>query len=103
MCRCRLPSGSRDLKNTKTALLTVCGIVAAMVIATLLGVVALRNVGSSSANQMLLLLCETGERNIDYYFNSVQKSVSKVADFVEADLDGVDDEHLERHMQRVGK
>lgn len=89
--------------RTKITLLTVCMVLVAVTIVTCLSVLFIRNSERREADQLLLLLCETGERNIDYYFNSVQKSVSKVADFVEADLDGVDDEHLERHMQRVGK
>ena len=53
------------------------------------------------SDQLLLLLCETGERNLDYYFNSVQKSVAKVSAFVEADMTGLEDEQLASHMERV--
>ena len=58
---------------------------------------------SRESDQLLLLLCETGERNLDYYFNSVQKSVNRVAAYVEADLDGISDEKLASHINRVGK
>ena len=68
--------------RTKSTLLTVCGIVAAMVIATLLGVIALKNVGSDSSDEMLLLLCETGEKNLDFYFESVEQSVEMVSAYV---------------------
>ncbi len=44
-----------------------------------------------------------GGRNLDYYFNSVQKSVSKVSTFVEVDLDGLEPEKLQNHIDRVGK
>ena len=87
--------------RTKSTLLTVCGIVAAMVIATLLGVIALRNVGNSSSDQMLLLLCETGEKNLDFYFESVEQSVEMVSAYVESDLDGLEDEQLQAHLDRV--
>ncbi|MBQ6121157.1 MAG: diguanylate cyclase [Clostridia bacterium] len=87
--------------RTKSALLTVCGIVAAMVIATLLGVVALKNVGSSNSDEMLLLLCETGEKNLDFYFESVEQSVEMVSAYVESDLDGLEDEQLQAHLDRV--
>ena len=53
------------------------------------------------SDQLLLLLCETGERNLDYYFNSVQKSVAKVSAFVEADMTGLEDEQLASHVERV--
>ena len=58
---------------------------------------------SRKSDQLLLLLCETGERNLAYYFNSVQKSVNRVAAYVEADLDGISDEKLASHINRVGK
>lgn len=87
--------------RTKSALLTVCGIVVAMTVATLLGVVALRNVGTTSSDQMLLLLCETGEKNLDFYFESVEQSVEMVSAYVESDLDGLEDEKLQAHLDRV--
>ena len=49
----------------------------------------------------MLLLCETGVRNLNYYFNSVQKSVEKVASFAEADLNGLEGEDLEDHINHV--
>lgn len=89
--------------RTRITLMTVCVIVIAMVVTTFLSVVFIRRNEQHEADQLLLLLCETGEKNLDYYFNSVQKSVRKVASFVEADLEGLEDEQLERHMERVGK
>ena len=70
---------------------------------TLMSVSFIRTTESRKSDQLLLLLCETGERNLDYYFNSVQKSVTRVAAYVEADLDGISDEKLASHMDRVGK
>ena len=81
--------------------MTVCVIVIALSITTALSVVFIRSNGRLESDQLLLLLCETGERNLDYYFGSVQKAVQKVSDFVEADLDGLDDGRLARHMERV--
>lgn len=72
--------------QTKTTLLTVCAIVVATAISTLLGVAAIKNISDSSSNQMLFLLCEIGEKNLDAYFKSVEQSVEMVAAFVEADL-----------------
>ena len=89
--------------RTRITLMTVCVIVIAVVVTTFLSVVFIRRNEQHEADQLLLLLCETGEKNLDYYFNSVQKSVRKVASFVEADLEGLEDEQLERHMERVGK
>ena len=89
--------------RTRITLLTVCVVIVALTVVTFLSVMFIRNNERLESDQLLLLLCETGERNLDYYFNSVQKSVSKVASFVEKDLDGLETEQLERHMERVGR
>ena len=75
----------------------------AVVAVTFSSVLFIQRTEQRKSDQLLLLLCETGERNLDYYFNSVQRSVSRVASYVEADLDGLDDEKLARHMERVRK
>ena len=83
--------------------MTVCVVIIALTAVTLLSVMFIRNNKRLESDQLLLLLCETGERNLNYYFNSVQKSVTKVASFAEQDLDGLETEQLERHMDRVGR
>ena len=88
--------------RTRITLLTVCAIAFAVTVVTLLSVLFIRNNERRESEQMLLLLCETGERNLDYYFNSVQRSVEKVAAFAEEDLKGLDDQELARHMEAVG-
>ena len=87
--------------RTRLIITVMCVIVAALAIVTFLSVLFIRNNEHRKSDQLLLLLCETGERNLDYYFVSVQKSVSKVASFVEADLDGLDDGKLRDHVRRV--
>ena len=89
--------------RTRITLLTVCVVVIALTVVTLFSVLFIRKNERLESNQLLLLLCETGERNLDYYFNSVQKSVEKVARFVEDDLDGLEDDQLQRHIDRVGR
>ena len=89
--------------RTRITLLTVLVVIVTLAIITNTTVVFIRNNERRESEQMLLLLCETGERNLDFYFNSVQKSVAKVATFVEEDLDGLDDESLSRHMERAGR
>ncbi|MBR0367195.1 MAG: diguanylate cyclase [Clostridia bacterium] len=89
--------------RTKITLLTVCVVIIALVTVTFLSVLFIRNNERLESNQLLLLLCETGERNLDYYFDSVERSVKKVASFVEEDLDGLEDEQLSAHIERVGK
>ena len=89
--------------RTKITLATVGTIVVTMAVATILGVIAIGNIGSRSANQMLYLLCETGEKNLDHYFESVEQSVQMVSAFVESDLDGLDDTRLQEHLDRVSE
>ncbi len=73
----------------------------AITVVTLLSAVFIRKTESARSDQLLLLLCETGERNLNYYFNSVQKSVEKVADFTEADITGLGEAELKEHVDRV--
>ncbi len=87
--------------KTKITAMTVCVIVIAMAIATFFGVTAIRDVGNHDAEQTLLLLCETGQKDLNYYFQNVESSVKTVAAFIQSDLDGVDDEDLQTHIDRV--
>lgn len=89
----------RSLK-TRITLMMISVLVLALTAISILSVVFIRNTEHHKSD---LLLCETGERNLDYYFNSVQKSVGHVASFVQADLDGLEDEQLQAHMDRVGR
>lgn len=87
--------------RTKITALTVCVIVVAMGIAAFLGITAIRNVGNRDANQTLLLLCETGQKDLNHYFDGVEQSVKMVSEFVESDLNGLSDEKLQEHLDRV--
>jgi diguanylate cyclase (GGDEF)-like protein len=84
-------------------MLTVCVTLFAVAVTTLLGVLFIQNSEHDRSDQLLLLLCETGERNLDYYFNSVERSVKKVAAYVEKDLDGLETEKFQAHTERVQK
>ena len=88
--------------RTRITIMTLCIVIMAVSVVTALSVVFIKNTEHRKSEQLLLLLCDTGEQNLEYYFNSVQRSVAKVASFVEADLDGIDDEKLSRHMKDVG-
>ncbi|MCR4615114.1 MAG: diguanylate cyclase [Clostridiales bacterium] len=90
----------RSIK-TKIMLMTVCAILIAVIITAVSGVFVIRNVANSSANQLLSLLCESGEKNLNHYFESVEQSVEMVSAYVESDLDGLDDVRLQAHIDRV--
>ena len=87
--------------QTKITMLTAFAIVAAMIVATVIGIFAVKNIGNSSSEQLLLLLCETGEKNLDAYFESVEQSVEMVSGFVKSDIDGLDQDKLADHIDRV--
>ena len=87
--------------RTKITMLTVSITVIAVFVVTLLGVIFIRNTERRKSDQLLLLLCETGERNLDYYFSSVEKSVRKMAAYTEKNLDGLDDDKLEAHTEKM--
>ena len=87
--------------RTKITAVTVCVIIIAMLIAASLGVTAIKNIGTRSAEQTLLLLCETGQKNLDQYFNSVEQAVEMLTAYVASDLDSLDDAHLQAHLERM--
>ena len=87
--------------RTKITMMTVCAVSAAMIIAMVLGAILIRSIGDRSSDKLLNLLCETGEKNLDYYFNRVEQSVEMVSAYVKTDLDGIDDAHLQAHLDRV--
>ena len=61
--------------RTKYTLLTVCAIIVALIIATVIGVVSIKNLGNKDAEQMLSLVCTTGAKELDYYFEDVEGSI----------------------------
>ena len=87
--------------KTKITAMTLCVVIIAMAIAAVFGVTAIRNIGNRDAKQTLLLLCETGQKDLDSYFQNVENSVKTVSAYVESDLDGIDDKNLQSHMERV--
>ncbi len=87
--------------RTKSTLLTICGISIAVIVITVLSVLFIIRTEQNKSDQLLLLLCETGERNLDYYFDGVEKSIDKVALFAEDDIDGLKTKQLERHVKSV--
>ena len=88
--------------RTRIVLLTLLITVLAVVVVTLTSVLFIQNQEHEESRQMLLLLCQTGVRNLDYYFTSVEKSVLDVAGFTEGNFPGLDDETaLREHTRQV--
>ena len=87
--------------RTRITFLIVCVIVISLTVVTALSVLFIRGNERREADQLLLLLCETGEQNLNYYFSGIQKAVGKVSAFAEADLDGLDSGRFSSHVERV--
>ena len=87
--------------RTRITLLTVCVTVIAVTLVTFISVLFIRTSKHRESEQMLLLLCETGQRNIDYFFDSIQHSVGKVASYAEENLSGLEDGVLMRQVDRT--
>ena len=87
--------------RTRITVMTLCVVIIAVTTVAFLSVVFIRKNERRDSDQLLLLLCETGERNLDYFFNSVQRSVERVASFAEDDIEGLDNVTLGNHVKRV--
>ena len=87
--------------KTKIIILTLCAIVAAISIATTAGVIAVRDIGNKSSEQLLHLMCETGQKNLDSYFKSVEQSADMVSNFAKSDLLSTDFDQLSGHVERT--
>ena len=87
--------------RTKTTLITVVAIVLAVTVTAVLAINAIIDIGKKSSDQILRLLCETGEKNLDAYFDSVEHAVATVSSYAETDLEETDSLDLESHMERL--
>lgn len=83
--------------RTKMTLMTVIILIVTVVAMSVLFVVY----DNEKSNHILLLLCETGASNLDYYFNGAEKSVDEVASFAKEDVTNLDDKELSAHVKRV--
>ena len=100
-----MKSRSRFLSHslrTRITITMLCVILAALVVTTMLSAVFIRRTESQKSDQLLQMLCVSGQRSLDYYFDSVQNTVTKVTSFAEEDLDSVNnEEELAAHMERT--
>ena len=87
--------------KTKITLIIIVAIILSMGIVTLLSMDSIKRLGQEDSEQILMLLCETGQKNLDSYFVSVEQSVGLIASYVETDLEQTDIEELPEHVDRV--
>ena len=89
--------------RSRITVLTLCVTVAAVVIVASLSVFFIIKNEKREAEQTLLLMCETGEQNLNQYFDGVEKSIRKVSSFTENDIEGRKKSDLKNHVDRVRK
>ena len=87
--------------RTKITAMALAVILFSMAIGTVFGVIAIRDIGRQNADQMLLQLAETGQKNLNHYFEGVERAVEKVAAYVQADLNRQDERDLHEHLNDV--
>ena len=87
--------------RTKYTLLTVCAIVIAVSIVSVIAVFAINRLGNNDADQMLYILCETGQKNLNAYFESAEHSVTKLEELTNADLEVTKPDELKAHIERM--
>ena len=87
--------------RTKIILLTVVAVLITTTAAAIIGVVTIKNLGNNSSNQILSLLCQTGEKNLNIYFDSIEQSAKTVSSFASDDLKNTDLKNLNAHLKRV--
>ena len=87
--------------RSKVALLAVIAIVVTVAVTSVLSVGTIRRMGENDSEQLLRLLCETGQKNLDFYFESIEHSVGMVSTYAETDLETLPDEQLKEHVERV--
>lgn len=89
--------------RSKITIMTLCVTIVAVAIVSALSVFFIIKNEQREAEQMLLLMCETGEQNLDYYFKGVEDSIKKVSSFAEEDVESVNKGNLAGHVDRVRK
>lgn len=87
--------------RTKLVILTICAIIIALGIASLIGVISIKNLGRSDSDQILQMACKTGAMNLESYFQSVESSVETVSSLVQDSLKGIKIEQLGDQVERA--
>ena len=86
--------------RTKFTLMTLSAVLFALSIATVIGVISIRNIGMNDADQMMHLTAATGAMNLDYDFESVEHSVETVSALVHESFNEITFDQLEAQVER---
>lgn len=86
--------------RAKFTTLTVALVIVALAVVTAIGVLSIRKLGRSNADQVLHLTCATGAKNLEHYFSSVEGSVNTVASLVSDSLRGTSEDQLADQVEQ---
>ena len=89
--------------RTKITAVTIGVISVMMIIVSVIGITAIRNIGMRSSENMLLLLCEAGQKNLNSSLSAVQQDVENISAYVEWDLVSLGDAELQKHLDHVSE
>ena len=87
--------------RTKFTLAVVSVIICTLSIATAIGVISIKRLGSEDADQMIHLTATTGALNLEQYFESVEHSARTVSMLVSDSFEGMRLEELESQVERA--
>ena len=87
--------------RTKFTLTVVSIIIITLSIATVIGVVSIRNLGKDDADQMIHLTATTGAMNLEQCFKSVEHTVRTVSTLVSDSFEGMPYEDLDSQVERA--
>lgn len=86
--------------RTKFTFATVMAIIAALSIATIIGVISIRKIGRNDSDQMIHLTCATGALSLESYYDSVEHSVETVSALVSDSFDDMTVDQLDEQVER---
>ncbi len=91
--------------RTKTVLLNLISIAAAITITTVISAISVANQGHESSEKQLALLCESGKNNLNSYFRSVEQSTNTVSTLIDSNLDAIAEadfyDHFTNHVEQA--
>ena len=87
--------------RTKFTLTVISVIIISLIIATVIGVISIRKLGSEDADQMIHLTATTAAMNLEQYFDSVEHSGKLVSTLVSDSLEGMPFEELDIQVERA--
>lgn len=87
--------------RTKITFINIIIIAITVLIVSSVSVHFIRNTEHRKSNQLLMVLAETGKTNLDYYFNSVQKSVGKVSAEASSTITSLNEEDLANNVENM--